>query len=170
MTVNTNEKKCTRCKKIHPATPKYFHRNKAEKDGLCRWCKTCKNAVPPSSNRTEVLSKYNNSAKGAAAQRKYRRTDKGKALNRRAKLKYYYNMTTDDYNGLFQQQKGCCAICGKHQSEIKWRLAIDHDHNTNEIRGLLCRPCNSNLGRFEKGRKFNPLLTHKFMEYLYKNV
>jgi len=171
MTANLIERRCNRCKTIYPATKDYFH---IDHGYLKRICKKCKNKEqrdkyiphPQTSCRKKVLHKYNNSNKGKVAQLKYRRTQKGKALSRRAKLKYYYNMTNDDYNKLFQQQNGCCAICGKHQSEIKRRLDIDHDHSTNKIRGLLCRNCNQHLGRFEKGRKFNPYLTQKFMEYL----
>ncbi len=42
----------------------------------------------------------------------------------------------------FEKQKGCCAICGKHQSQFKMRLALDHNHRTGKLRGLLCYRCN----------------------------
>ena len=57
-----------------------------------------------------------------------------------------YNMSVADYNAMFQKQEGRCAICLKHQSEIKLRLYVDHDHETGKVRGLLCKPCNSVLG------------------------
>lgn len=41
-----------------------------------------------------------------------------------------------------------CALCGKHSSEFKKRLAVDHDHKSNKVRGLLCFRCNKYvLGR-----------------------
>lgn len=119
-------------------------------------------------NRKESLHKYNNSEKGKACQRRYRRTEKGKALSRRAKLKHYYQLTVSVYNKMFKQQKGCCAICGRHQSELLRRLDIDHDHKTGKIRGLLCTGCNRNLGRFEKGRKYCSNITTKVLIYLQK--
>lgn len=61
-------------------------------------------------------------------------------------LKREYNITPEEYNTLFINQKGCCAICGRHQSELKQKLFVDHDHNTNAVRGLLCIKCNFALG------------------------
>jgi len=45
----------------------------------------------------------------------------------------------------FEKQKGCCAICGKHQSLFKRRLALDHNHKTGQLRGLLCFYCNKRV-------------------------
>ena len=56
--------------------------------------------------------------------------------------------TPEIYNAKFQKQKGRCAICGRHQSEFKKQLAIDHDHETGELRDLLCGTCNNGLGCF----------------------
>ena len=61
-------------------------------------------------------------------------------------LKRIFNITLEEYNTLFNNQNGCCAICGKHQSELKKSLCVDHDHITNKIRGLLCQTCNVAIG------------------------
>ena len=50
------------------------------------------------------------------------------------------------YPVLHLLQGGRCAICG--EDSPKMRLAIDHDHKTGRIRGLLCRHCNLGLGAF----------------------
>lgn len=39
-------------------------------------------------------------------------------------------------------QHGCCAICKKPESHFKMRLAVDHNHKTGQVRGLLCYRCN----------------------------
>ena len=59
-----------------------------------------------------------------------------------------YNKYLSDtqYNKLYNKQKGKCAICGVHQQKLNKRLYVDHDHETNKIRGLLCGHCNSTLG------------------------
>jgi len=53
------------------------------------------------------------------------------------------------YTELLIAQAGRCEICGKPEKPNR-RLHIDHDHKTNEIRGLLCYSCNTKLGFVEK--------------------
>lgn len=57
-----------------------------------------------------------------------------------------YGTTIEEYNILFELQKGCCVICGRHQSEFKRALAVDHNHTTGKPRGLLCQNCNLMIG------------------------
>ncbi|MFA5152537.1 MAG: endonuclease VII domain-containing protein, partial [Clostridia bacterium] len=73
------------------------------------------------------------------------------AKNRDLKLKRHFNMSLEDYDSLYAQQNGVCAICGspevrqaKHQET--YYLAVDHDHATEKVRGLLCSRCNKLLG------------------------
>jgi len=51
---------------------------------------------------------------------------------------------------MYERQDGCCAICGKRESESTRKLAVDHDHKTGEIFGLLCGWCNH---RFVSNRR-----------------
>jgi len=64
-------------------------------------------------------------------------------------LNYFYGISIEEYNKLFTEQNGCCAICGRHQSEFNLKLAVDHDHISGKIRGLLCNTCNKGLGCFK---------------------
>lgn len=54
-----------------------------------------------------------------------------------------YEGGSDLYDQLFKLQDGKCAIC--RNRPIKKRLAEDHDHKTNVVRGLLCDRCNHDL-------------------------
>ncbi len=65
---------------------------------------------------------------------------------RKSHLKIAYGITAEDYDRMYNEQQGRCAICGKHQSELKRKLHVDHNHITGKVRGLLCMPCNSLLG------------------------
>jgi len=57
-----------------------------------------------------------------------------------------YGISPEDYNRMFNEQGGKCAICGSHQSEFNRSLSIDHCHTTGKVRMLLCINCNSLLG------------------------
>jgi len=73
-------------------------------------------------------------------------SDRYKFYARNQRFKSAYGITVDDYNKMFKDQEGCCAICNRHQSELSITLAVDHDHVTGDVRGLLCRDCNQILG------------------------
>lgn len=66
--------------------------------------------------------------------------------DRKRILKRDYGIDLNQYNKLFQAQKGLCLGCYKHQTQFTEHLAVDHDHQTGKIRGLLCRTCNLTLG------------------------
>ena len=63
-------------------------------------------------------------------------------------LKFNWDMTLEEYDELFELQDNCCAICKTIDFGDR-RGAIDHDHKTGEIRGILCINCNNGLGRFK---------------------
>jgi len=56
---------------------------------------------------------------------------------------YQYGLSKEQYQEMLRQQKSSCAICSK---AFKQNPCVDHDHETNKVRGLLCRKCNSLLG------------------------
>lgn len=64
-------------------------------------------------------------------------------------IKHSFGISPKQYQQMFDEQKGLCAICERHQKNFKRRLAIDHDHHTGKIRGLLCASCNSGLGKLQ---------------------
>lgn len=68
--------------------------------------------------------------------------------NRDRALWARYKITGDDYDALLDEQNGCCAICRVPQEDIAKSLCVDHNHDTGEVRGLLCHRCNTGLGHF----------------------
>lgn len=61
-------------------------------------------------------------------------------------LKKNYGITIEEYDTLLASQDGTCNICGGGTS--KRHFAVDHNHRTGQVRGLLCARCNSGLARF----------------------
>jgi len=110
--------------------------------------------------------KYSKSPKGKKSQKKWRKSPKGKSIDYANNIKQKYNLEIDDYNRMFNEQNGCCIICGVHQSKLTKRLSIDHNHKTGKIRGLLCHKCNIGLGVFEDSIE----ILQKAIEYLKKEA
>src|SRR3990167_7430782 len=77
-----------------------------------------------------------------------------------------YGISLSQYNSLRRKQKYSCAVCKRHESEFKISLAVDHDHKTGEIYGLLCYYCN----RFRIGRNHDLLLANSIAKYLKKGT
>jgi hypothetical protein len=89
-----------------------------------------------------------------------------KTTQRDKYLQRVYGVSELWYNTLLKGQKNCCAVCGKHKSLEKKSLAVDHDHKTREIFGILCSFCNHKL----IGRIRNPDLFAKAAGYLLKGT
>ena len=66
-----------------------------------------------------------------------------RSLHRRAST-----ISKQQYEVMLRQQDYSCAICGIPGEEMNKTFQVDHDHATQEIRGLLCVRCNIGLGYF----------------------
>lgn len=87
---------------------------------------------------------------------KKRNPEKRAAIRRRYFVKKRYGITTEQYDLMLGSQGGVCAICKEFpehggygnsgRKHIQGHLAVDHDHETGAVRGLLCRKCNLILG------------------------
>ncbi len=121
-------KKCSKCNKMKRLIG--FYKNRSTKDGYNSWCKQC--------------LKVSHQSKC------------GRAARRRSRLKCNYGTTIEQYDKMFEKQKGVCIICGKKEIRKNQhgvtRLSIDHDNQTGKVRGLLCSSCNIFLGHFEKNQ------------------
>lgn len=80
-------------------------------------------------------------------------------------LQKNYGITLDDYYQMLDNQNGCCAVCNAlPPTGRKKYLAVDHDHDTGKVRGLLCDNCNRAIGLL----KDNVEVLDKASEYLKK--
>ena len=116
-----SEKRCSRCKRVKVSTD--FTMSRSTVDGLDSCCSDCKIAL------------------NAARQRKATRSSL-KAANMWA----VHRLKFEQYQAILESQNYLCALCGNSMR----MPAIDHDHQTGAIRGIICSWCNGMLGKIEQ--------------------
>lgn len=136
---------CNKCKILKPETD--FGKYKAKKNGLNSWCKqcTCEATSNYRKRHPEKAIEWNakNPEKIKEMSKKYREATVD--LRKHKRLQKCYGLSVDQYNELLASQNGVCAIC--HNANTDGRpLYVDHNHSTNQVRGLLCVKCNFALG------------------------
>lgn len=85
-------------------------------------------------------------------------------IRRRYHLKSNYGISMKTYDKMLKKQNGVCAIC-KQKNGKKVNLKVDHNHNTGQVRDLLCDNCNFAIGH----SKENPSILRKMAQYLEKH-
>lgn len=95
-----------------------FPRNRRARNGLNTYCKPCHNRI----------GRENRERHGG---------------NRNHHLRRRYGITAEHFDRMLADQEGVCAICREAPAEH-----VDHDHETERVRGLLCFNCNGALGQF----------------------
>ena len=120
-----SHKTCSKCQQSKPACE--FTTNRYVFDGLRSRCRQC--------DRDKFSAWKSSKPVGTTQERA-----------RECNLARNFGMTTGDYDAILNIQGGVCALCKKPPHEGKKRMAVDHDHKTGEIRGLLhLIPCNKLL-------------------------
>jgi hypothetical protein len=123
-------KKCTGCGGVEPLAE--FFKHSYTRDGFHYRCRLC-----AKKDREAIYSR-------PEARTKLRKIEK------RSKLKYRYGISEEEYKRLLAAQGGVCGICGKPPmgGRNTKHLNVDHSHDNNVVRGLLCHRCNTALGQF----------------------
>lgn len=134
LVIPEDQKWCTGCSSVKDLED--FHRSADRKDGRQTRCKSCEHE----SYKRRLAEDPERVRKAAReSQRRHRR--------RRA-----YGMTNEEFAEICDAQDGLCAICGGEPGKLG--LCIDHDHDTGEVRGVICTWCNSGLGHFRDNPEF----------------
>ena len=115
-----------------------------------KFCPTCETKLPNSSfykNKSTASGLANECKKCSTTRKKANpNTQRNRGLyDRRSLLRNRYGITEAQYESLLEKQRGCCAVCRRPAGEFKIGLAVDHDHHSGEIRGLLCTHCNRRI-------------------------
>jgi hypothetical protein len=103
-----------------------------------------------------------------AYHRAYRRASP--RLEKARSLRASFGLSLEDYELMLAAQDGACAICKqpethKRNGKVK-ALAVDHDHATGKVRGLLCFDCNTAIGKM----KDSPEILTSAIRYLERHT
>lgn len=131
-------------------------------DGLAKRCKTCSHEA-----YEKWRTKDENKRRLNLHYAKYRQENRKQYYE--YSLKQRYALEFGSYEKIFTAQNGACAICNKRYEAIfdkKWRpnLVVDHCHETNIVRGLLCTGCNTSIGVL----RHDPNILQSAIDYLKK--
>lgn len=144
-------KECSKCRIKKPFSS--FSTRKNRPSGLVSECKACASSR---SRESELKKKMQDPVA-------FERTKADRYL------RHTYNITIDQYEKMFMEQEGLCAICGQEQ-QLGIRLCVDHDHSCCPgerscgkcIRKLLCNRCNTTLGKVNE----NTTLLNGMINYI----
>lgn len=95
-------------------------------------------------------------------QKVWARENRSRVRDNQRKIKY--GITPQEWDAMFESQGRACAICKVDEpgkgSKGQWNT--DHNHLTGKVRGILCWPCNTAIGKF----KDNPATLRRAADYL----
>lgn len=158
-------KRCRKCGEVRPLDD--FAKDAQKKDGRRPSCKECENRAV--SDKLMALSPdewraHNKRKKDYATKWRQENPEKFARSQRNSTLKSKYGIDIDEFDEFLARQGGGCAICGSPDAGVsgKAHLHVDHNHDTGEVRGLLCQPCNVSLGKMRE----SPDLLRKAALYL----
>jgi hypothetical protein len=170
MYAELTQKICCRCKESKNLS-EFTNNSYNKKDGKDHYCRPCKSIV-----KKETYQKDHEKIKKQVHESYRRNKDKCilRAKNYRIKNRDKVNaqkrfsvlgVTAEQYKTMLTKQESKCAICGIHSDKLKVQLSVDHNHNTGQIRELLCNRCNTALGLLRE----NLDLFKKSITYLKKH-
>jgi len=178
-------KTCSACKESKPID--MFSKQNDRKSGVRSQCKDCcKKKYKPNKEKVRIKNKawvLKNPDKISAQNKRHRdnplykdkiktymkqyREEHKEELNKNNKwsqIKSLYGLSKNDWELLWSEQNGCCAICGKKFKSYAG-ADTDHDHKTGKGRGLLCRRCNSAIGQFNDDIELMKLAIKYILKY-----
>jgi hypothetical protein len=96
-----------------------------------------------------------------------RQSARQRATRKASHLRLKYGLSAAAYASMLATQRGRCAACGDEMPTSGRRgVCVDHDHDTGEVRGLLCAHCNLAEG-YLRG---SPLRAERLAAYLRKHA
>ena len=122
----TNMKTCSLCKEAKTFSSYYKRSDTGKYRSACKPCHSKQEKIRRDNRTPEQVESR------VLATRKY-------------SLRENYGISLDDYDSMVMEQNNKCKIC----LDVMKRPCVDHCHVTGDVRGLLCRPCNSGIGQLK---------------------
>jgi len=131
-----------------------FTKDKTTKDGLRSRCRSCRKIEAieyrernlEKENKRSRLYYYKNREKQRIRSKRYREANRDRIALHRKEYRYKkYGLTINQVEEMRIKQRNKCLLCNKEFTPIN-HPCIDHDHETDEVRGLLHSKCNALLG------------------------
>ena len=138
-------KTCKDCGKNKPLEEFFLRYHKPrDKSYYMGRCKVCQ----------RIHNNSNMNRKAYVKEWKAQNKKKQSRYCRKTNLRFKYGIGEHTYRGLLERQGNGCFFCGidadTHLTEKKRHLAVDHDHETEQVRGILCTRCNTRLSFVDK--------------------
>ena len=80
----------------------------------------------------------------------YKKCERCKQTNSESWFRLQYAITLAQRKDMLEEQNYKCEICKRPANAFQKGLHVDHCHETNKVRGMLCAKCNAALGYIEK--------------------
>lgn len=117
--------------------------NNKNGDGRAAYCLNCSSTLTEREKTAIVTRLW-----------RKRNQEKHDKMHKNYSLQKTYGISVDKYNEMLQRQNSVCTVCGEPSTIMRKNgrihsLCVDHNHETGEIRGLLCHTCNTLLGHIE---------------------
>ena len=153
-------KTCTKCRLEKDESE--FTKNKSKRSGYSSWCKVCCKLYLKIYHK--VYQERNKVRVSAERKELYKNNPQ---IYKEIHLKSKYGILLQDFNDMLAIQEERCSICGKNFGK-KNPPCVDHCHESNAVRGLLCRKCNWAIGFLQD----SPVLCRVAADYLeiHKNL
>ena len=150
-------KACKECGAIKPLEEYWLHNQAADgRHGVCAECMRARIRSRPTDHpqrvrdrakareyqkRPDIMVRENE----RHAKRYYANHDKIRAQVKAAKFRRKYGITPEQADHMLVAQGGVCAIC-KTSEWTKSGPSVDHCHESNRVRAILCNRCNAAIG------------------------
>lgn len=159
-----NTRVCEYCREDLPETTEYFYLSKGKFDNRCKECRHILYLLNSDSKKISAKERYKRKRELILTQAtlhyeqnreqileyKKKTWSRNKEKKRVYRLEKKFLVSEQTLRDIMDSQKGCCDICGITlvSPESIRSFAVDHDHATGDVRGLLCNNCNTAIGLF----------------------